>query len=199
MRLQSRRRLHREPDVRLRPGQERPRPLRQEALTHATGEQPRHRPLPLFPLPRISPGSPEPPGPAAATWPPTPGRQAWRTVLIGVFALATATGGYYVVTSFLLSYGTGDLHLSESMLLNGLTLAAFLELLVTPWLSWLADRVGSHKVVIAGLVGVVVLALPQFMVLIGIVCTARLHRLGRTQAETRPRTPAAREAVPTAT
>ncbi|MFI5749693.1 MFS transporter [Streptomyces sp. NPDC051644] len=210
-------------------------------------------------------------------------QKSWRTVLIGVFALATATGGYYVVTSFLLSYGTGDLHLSESMLLNGLTLAAFLELLVTPWLSWLADRVGSHKVVIAGLVGVVVLALPQFMVLgtgsvlliwlmmlamrlvmsalygpiasilvegfaphvrytgislsyqicnmifgglaplaavslaaaagghywppavmlmvisaIGIVCTARLHRLGRTQAEGRPQAPAAREAVPTA-
>ncbi|MFB7222912.1 MFS transporter [Streptomyces sp. NPDC056227] len=92
-------------------------------------------------------------------------QKAWRTVLIGVFALATATGGYYVVTSFLLSYGTGDLHLSESMLLNGLTLAAFLELLVTPWLSWLADRVGPHKVVIAGLVGVIVLAVPQFMVL----------------------------------
>ncbi|MFE9866755.1 hypothetical protein ACFYPZ_29100 [Streptomyces sp. NPDC005506] len=71
-------------------------------------------------------------------------QKAWRTVLIGVFALATATGGYYVVTSFLLSYGTGDLHLSESMLLNGLTLAAFLELLVTPWLSWLADRVGPR-------------------------------------------------------
>ncbi|WP_328910810.1 MFS transporter [Streptomyces sp. NBC_00234] len=71
-------------------------------------------------------------------------QNAWRTVLIGVFALATATGGYYVVTSFLLSYGTGDLHLSESMLLNGLTLAAFLELLVTPWLSWLADKVGPH-------------------------------------------------------
>ncbi|MCX5442051.1 MHS family MFS transporter [Streptomyces sp. NBC_00056] len=92
-------------------------------------------------------------------------QRAWRTVLIGVFALATATGGYYVVTSFLLSYGTGDLHLSESMLLNGLTLAAFLELLVTPWLSWLADRVGPHKVVIVGLAGVIVLAIPQFMVL----------------------------------
>lgn len=92
-------------------------------------------------------------------------QKAWRTVLIGVFALATATGGYYVVTSFLLSYGTGDLNLSESMLLNGLTLAAFLELLVTPWLSWLADKVGSHKVVIGGLVGVIVLSIPQFMVL----------------------------------
>ncbi|MEV5004747.1 MFS transporter [Streptomyces sp. NPDC055692] len=92
-------------------------------------------------------------------------QKAWRTVLVGVFALATATGGYYVVTSYLLSYGTGHLHLSESMLLNGLTLAAFLELLVTPGLAWLGDRVGAHKVVIAGLAGVVVLAAPQFMVM----------------------------------
>ncbi|MEV6106775.1 MFS transporter [Streptomyces sp. NPDC051940] len=90
---------------------------------------------------------------------------AWRTVLAGIFALATATGGYYVVTSYLLSYGTDELHLSESMLLNGLTLAAFLELVVTPWLSWLGDRVGAHKVVIAGLAGVVLLAIPQFLVM----------------------------------
>ncbi|MGW1160212.1 MFS transporter [Streptomyces sp. NPDC002519] len=90
---------------------------------------------------------------------------SWRTVLTGVFALATATGGYYVVTSYLLSYGTGELKLSESMLLNGMSLAAFLELVVTPVLSWLGDRVGAHKVVIGGLVGVVVLAAPQFMVM----------------------------------
>ncbi|MFE9040538.1 MFS transporter [Streptomyces sp. NPDC007818] len=90
---------------------------------------------------------------------------SWRTVLVGVFALATATGGYYVVTSYLLAYGTGELHLSESMLLNGLSLAAFLELLVTPGLSWLGDRVGAHKVVVAGLAGVIVLSIPQFLAL----------------------------------
>ncbi|MFC8230125.1 MFS transporter [Streptomyces sp. NPDC057287] len=89
----------------------------------------------------------------------------WKTVLVGVFALATATGGYYVVTSYLLSYGTGELHLSESMLLNGLSLAAFLELVVTPFLALLGDRVGAHRVVVAGLAGVVLLSLPQFMVM----------------------------------
>ncbi|MFJ3582066.1 MFS transporter [Streptomyces sp. NPDC090127] len=90
---------------------------------------------------------------------------SWRTVLVGVFALATATGGYYVVTSYLLAYGTGELELSESMLLNGLSLAAFLELVVTPGLSWLGDRIGAHKVVVAGLVGVIVLSVPQFLAL----------------------------------
>lgn len=90
-------------------------------------------------------------------------QSSWRTVLTGVFALATATGGYYVVTSFLLSYGTGELKLSESMLLNGLSLAAFVELVVTPGLSWIGDRIGAHKVVVFGLAGVIVLALPQFM------------------------------------
>ncbi|MFE6039018.1 MFS transporter [Streptomyces sp. NPDC056452] len=92
-------------------------------------------------------------------------RKDWKTVLVGVFALATATGGYYVVTSYLLAYGTDDQHLSESMLLNGLTLAAFLELLVTPFLALLGDRIGAHKVVVGGLVGVVLLSIPQFMVM----------------------------------
>ncbi|WP_306320239.1 MULTISPECIES: MFS transporter [unclassified Streptomyces] len=91
----------------------------------------------------------------------------WKTVLTGVFALATATGGYYVVTSYLLSYGTESLHLKESMLLNGLSLAAFLELVVTPLLALLGDRVGAHRVVVAGLAGVVLLSIPQFMVLGG--------------------------------
>ncbi|OIJ65277.1 MFS transporter [Streptomyces mangrovisoli] len=92
-------------------------------------------------------------------------RKDWRTVLVGVFSLATATGGYYVVTSYLLSYGTDDRHLSESMLLNGLSLAAFLELVVTPFLSLLGDKIGSHKVVVAGLAGVVLLSIPQFLVM----------------------------------
>jgi len=89
----------------------------------------------------------------------------WRTIVLGVFGLATATGGYYLVTSYLLSYSDEHVHLSQSMLLNGLTLAAFVELLVTPWLSWLGDRIGAHLVVIAGLAGVVVLSVPQFLVL----------------------------------
>ncbi|MGP3919244.1 hypothetical protein [Nonomuraea sp. 10N515B] len=77
-------------------------------------------------------------------------QKSWRTVLIGVFALATATGGYYVTTTFLLTYGTGEHQLSEEMLLNGMSLAAFLELLVTPVLSFYADKVGAHRMVIAG-------------------------------------------------
>ncbi|MGW5235609.1 MFS transporter [Streptomyces nodosus] len=88
----------------------------------------------------------------------------WRTVLFGILGLATATGGYYLVTSYLLAYADDHAHVSQSMLLNGLTLAAFLELVVTPWLSLLGDRIGAHTVVIAGLAGVVVLAVPQFLV-----------------------------------
>ncbi|MEU4546633.1 MFS transporter [Nonomuraea dietziae] len=92
-------------------------------------------------------------------------QKSWRTVLLGVFALATATGGYYITTTFLLTYGTGTHGLTEAMLLNGLSLAAFLELLVTPLLSFYADKVGPHRMVIAGLIGVIALSVPQFLVL----------------------------------
>lgn len=92
-------------------------------------------------------------------------RTSWRPVLLGLGALAIGIGGYYVVTSFVLTYGTVELGLAETMLLNGLTIAAVVEFLVTPWLSLLGDRVGARKVVAAGLVGVIVVAAPQFGVL----------------------------------
>ncbi|MGH3097140.1 MAG: MFS transporter, partial [Streptosporangiales bacterium] len=69
---------------------------------------------------------------------------SWRQVLLGVGALAIGIGGYYVVTSFLLTYGTVELKLPEHMLLTGLTVAAVVEFLVTPWLSLLGDHVGAR-------------------------------------------------------
>ncbi|MGH3096215.1 MAG: MFS transporter, partial [Streptosporangiales bacterium] len=63
------------------------------------------------------------------------------------------------------TYGTVELKLPEHMLLTGLTVAAVVEFLVTPWLSLLGDHVGARRVVIAGLVGVLVLAVPQFTLL----------------------------------
>lgn len=90
---------------------------------------------------------------------------SWRTILRGIGALPVAVGGYYIVTTFLLAYATNELHAPESMVLTGLTVASFLELLATPLVSWAADRLGSRTVLVFGLLGVAVLAAPQFLVM----------------------------------
>ncbi|MBQ1080917.1 MFS transporter [Nocardiopsis sp. B62] len=92
-------------------------------------------------------------------------RTSWRTLLLGVGVLPVAVGGYYIVTTFLQAYGVTEVGISEQVILTGLSIAAFVELVVTLGVSWLGDRYGTVRVVTIGLVGVGVLALPQFLIL----------------------------------
>lgn len=92
-------------------------------------------------------------------------RTSWRTILLGIGVLPVAVGGYYIVTTFLLAYSTTDLKVSEQLVLNGLSVAAFVELVATLGVSWLGDRFGKRRVVTIGLIGVAVLAAPQFLVM----------------------------------
>jgi MFS family permease len=91
-------------------------------------------------------------------------RTSWRPLLLGIGILPVAVGGYYIVTTFLQAYGV-EVGVSEQVILNGLSLAAFVELVATLGVSWLGDRFGTVRVVTIGLVGVIVLALPQFLVM----------------------------------
>ncbi|GAA3204021.1 MFS transporter [Nonomuraea roseoviolacea] len=93
-------------------------------------------------------------------------RGSWRSVLLGIGTLPVAIGGYYILTTFLLSYATGPYAgESEQLILNGLSLAAFVELVATLGMAWMGDRFGNRKVVIWFLVATAVLAVPQFTVL----------------------------------
>ncbi|HEX5566262.1 MAG TPA: MFS transporter [Streptomyces sp.] len=92
-------------------------------------------------------------------------RTSWRTILLGIGVLPVAVGGYYIVTTFLLAYSTMDLKVSEQLVLNGLSVAAFVELVATLGVSWLGDKYGKRRVVTIGLVGVALLAAPQFLVM----------------------------------
>ncbi|KOX15374.1 MFS transporter [Nocardiopsis sp. NRRL B-16309] len=92
-------------------------------------------------------------------------RTSWRSLLLGIGVLPVAVGGYYIVTTFLQAYGVTEVGISEQVILNGLTLAAFVELVATLGVSWLGDRFGTVRVVTVGLAAVAVLALPQFLVM----------------------------------
>lgn len=92
-------------------------------------------------------------------------RSSWRSLLLGVGVLPVAVGGYYIVTTFLQAYGVTEVGLSEQLVLNALAVAALLELVVTLGVSLLGDRYGTVRMVLIGLAGVAVLALPQFLIL----------------------------------
>ncbi|MGW6497405.1 MFS transporter [Nonomuraea angiospora] len=93
-------------------------------------------------------------------------RTSWRSVLLGIGTLPVAIGGYYILTTFLLSYATGpSVGETEQLILNGLSFAAFVELVATLGIAWMGDRFGGRKVAIWFLIGTAVLAVPQFAVL----------------------------------
>ncbi|MEV4017718.1 MFS transporter [Nonomuraea angiospora] len=93
-------------------------------------------------------------------------RTSWRSVLFGIGTLPVAIGGYYILTTFLLSYATGpSVGETEQLILNGLSFAAFVELVATLGIAWMGDKFGSRRVAIWFLVATAVLAVPQFAVL----------------------------------
>lgn len=113
-------------------------------------------------------------------------RGSWRQILMGIGLLSVGVGGYYVVTSFVITYGTVDLGLSESMLLNAITVASLAEFLTVPVLALLGDRIGARRVIGWSMLLVAVASIPLFglmatgsVVLIwGVMCVVRIGMAG---------------------
>ncbi|GAA3707727.1 MFS transporter [Zhihengliuella alba] len=95
-------------------------------------------------------------------------RTNWLPMLLGIGMAGVSTGGYYIVTSFATAYGTEpEIGLSETLILNALSAAAFVEFVTTLGIAWLGDRYGRKKVVMVGVLGSGVLVVPQFLTLDG--------------------------------
>ena len=86
------------------------------------------------------------------------------------FLLATGLklseiGLVVVVTVFAISYVTGHLGLSKDVILNGVLMAALVELVTIPMFGWLSDRLGRRTLFIAGCVFTIGFAFPLFALL----------------------------------
>ncbi|WP_125614756.1 MFS transporter [Specibacter cremeus] len=92
-------------------------------------------------------------------------RTAPGMLVLGVLTLSVGTGGYYMVTTYLTTYGTEHVGLNAQLILSGLSIAAAVELVITPVIGWLGDRRTPHLVVMVGLLAVLVIAPFQFLVL----------------------------------
>lgn len=85
--------------------------------------------------------------------------------LVAVGALALATGGYYIIVTLLLSYGTDTLGEDSAFLLTGLTIAAAAEVVTLPIAGWAADRWGAPRIVHVGVIASIALVAPMFYLL----------------------------------
>lgn len=75
----------------------------------------------------------------------------WYPVLLGFGMVAIASGGYYLATAYVQSYATSeDIGLAASIILGAMTLASFLEAVVTLPLALLGDKWGGKMLMYLG-------------------------------------------------
>ncbi|MFC9832832.1 MFS transporter [Rhodococcus sp. NPDC127530] len=87
---------------------------------------------------------------------------AWRQLLVGASVMLIGAGGFYLITTFIISYGKRVLGLEASMLLLATVIAAVIEIPVIISGGRWGSRFGSCRVVIGGAIATMVLAFPIF-------------------------------------
>jgi len=88
--------------------------------------------------------------------------EALPGLLIGAGTTLLGVGGFYLVTTFMIAYGTGTLGLDKSLLLTATLAAAAIEILVLLVAGRLVERIGGGMVTIVGGLASAAAAFPVF-------------------------------------
>ncbi|MER5390544.1 MFS transporter [Saccharopolyspora sp. NPDC002686] len=92
-------------------------------------------------------------------------RHHWKAISLTVGLYLSAGVPFYIVSVFVLSYGTTELGLPRSVLLTGMLVAAVVEALTVPYFGSLSDKLGRRPVFLTAAAFTVALAFPFFWLL----------------------------------
>lgn len=107
-----------------------------------------------------------------------------RAILCGAFVRMSEQAPFYLFVTFVLTYGTKHLKLSDSVLLADTMVAAAIGLVSVPLFGWLSDLIGRRLMYGIGIVCTALFAFPYFgllntkvagLVLLGIVVSLIFH------------------------
>jgi MFS family permease len=114
--------------------------------------------------------------------------EAWRRypreILSAAFVRMSEQAPFYLFITFVLTYGTKRLGLSQNSLLGDTMVAAAVGLVSVPFFGWLSDRIGRKLTYGIGIVATAAYAFPYFglldtkvpgLVLVGIVVSLIVH------------------------
>ncbi|UOF89111.1 MHS family MFS transporter [Fodinisporobacter ferrooxydans] len=86
----------------------------------------------------------------------------WKEILLSALLRMSEQTPFYIFITFVISYGTGTLHLSGNFLNNSVLAAAFLSLFSIPFFGYLSDRIGRKRMYIIGSALTLIYAFPYF-------------------------------------
>ncbi|WAL39927.1 MULTISPECIES: MFS transporter [Brevibacterium] len=90
-------------------------------------------------------------------------KHSWLQVIVGFGTNFVGLGGFFLVTTFVVSYGKNTLGLSNSLMLGATLVAAACEILIIVFFGRLGERWGAAKVSTFGGIATVLVAFPIFL------------------------------------
>jgi metabolite-proton symporter len=111
-------------------------------------------------------------------------RRNWREVILTCLIRTGQQAPFYIFVTFVLTYGTRTLGLTNQEILNDVLLYSFVSLFTVPLWGYVSDRVGRKRLYIIGAVAMLLFVGPYFalldtrmpaLVLLAIVASAIVH------------------------
>ncbi|MGF0310268.1 MFS transporter [Rhodococcus sp. IEGM1428] len=93
--------------------------------------------------------------------------RAKKSLFIGIGLQASVNVVFYMISVYFLSYATSSLGLQRSTALLIIMIAAAVDLAALPFMAALSDKIGAHKVFLAGALFTIAAAFPFFWLLRG--------------------------------
>jgi MFS family permease len=90
-------------------------------------------------------------------------RNSWKQILVGMASALLGVGGFYLITTFVVFYGTTVLKLDRNLMLTATLIAAVCEIPALLAGGRLAERFGASKVILGGGLATVIVAFPAFL------------------------------------
>jgi MFS family permease len=92
-------------------------------------------------------------------------RYNWREIVLSALARSGEQAPFYILTTFVLSYGVNALKINVNVLYAGLITAAVIAFFTMPTFSYLSDLVGRKRWFLGASVVMAVIAYPYFLLL----------------------------------
>lgn len=89
-------------------------------------------------------------------------RRTWGRMIVGVGAAFLGVGGFFLMSTFIISYGTDELGIDKQTMLNSTVIGSVVEIVVLVLAGRLADRIGAWRVCALGAVVTMAVAFPAF-------------------------------------